>query len=148
MNVRLSDGSPNDKGSIKPNLTAESTLRVLVLWWTKNCLILYAGRTKWNRIQWNLIKLVVASQTMIYSFLTKFRVNEWMAGLKFSDKIIGYLRTKSPEKQIFVKNIRHTASWNPGMFFSTFLLLPLLNCGVHPEGLGIVMDKKLLNTLF
>jgi len=26
--------------------------------------------------------------------------------------------------------------------------LPLLDCRVHPEGLGIVMDKKLLNTVF
>jgi len=32
-------------------------------------------------------------------------------------------------------------------FFSTCLPLTLLDCGVQTEGLGIVMDKKLLNTL-
>jgi len=33
------------------------------------------------------------------------------------------------------------------VFCSTCLALPLLDPRVHPEGLGIVRDKKLLNTL-
>jgi len=57
------------------------------------------------------------------------------------------LRTNHHDKHIFLlSNIRHTASLNPGMFFSTCTALPLFDWGVHPEGLGIVVDKKLLNT--
>jgi len=41
----------------------------------------YVRRTRWSRIQGNLIKLAVVSQTMKYTFLTKFRGSEWMANL-------------------------------------------------------------------
>jgi len=31
------------------------------------------------------------------------------------------------------------------MVFSTYKALPLFDLGIHPEDLGIVMDKKFLN---
>jgi len=43
-------------------------------------------------------------------------------------------------------NIRQNPSLNPGMFFQPALLtLQLFDHKVYPEGLGIVMEKKLLN---
>jgi len=57
-----------------------------------------------------------------------------------------YLRTKCTEKQFFAKQHQgHCILKRWDVFFSTSLPLPLLDLRVHPEGLGTVGDKKLLN---
>jgi len=54
----------------------------------------------------------------------------------------------SYEKQIFAKEHQEHCILKPWEgFCSTRLALPLLDHRVHPEDLGIVMDKKFLNTL-
>jgi len=50
-------------------------------------------------------------------------------------------------KRIFLhRGIRDTVPGSLGCFFSTCIALPFLDHRVLPEALGIVMDKKLLNT--
>jgi len=49
------------------------------------------------------------------------------------------------KSRFLLNNIRETSACNPGMFFSTCKALPLFDFGVHPEDLGIMVDKKLLN---
>jgi len=66
-----------------------------------------------------------------------FRQNHLLFENKVSWKVVSCLTTSGTlQAKILV------------CFFSTYLPLPLLHSGVHPEGLGIVMDKKLLNSSF
>jgi len=47
------------------------------------------------------------------------------------------------KSRFLLHNIRDTADWNPVMFFSTCKAGSLLDLEIHPEDLGILMDKKL-----
>jgi len=59
------------------------------------------------------------------------------------------LRTKWAEKQIFLTPSPTLQPETLGWFFSTLIHLPLLDPfldhRIHPEDLGIVRNKKLLN---
>jgi len=57
------------------------------------------------------------------------------------------LRTKYPEKQIFAQEHQGHCILKPWEGFLTCIALPFLGRRLHPEDLGILMDKKLLNTI-
>jgi len=55
------------------------------------------------------------------------------------------LRNKCAEKQIFAYQHQGHRSLKPWDGFLRCTAFPLFDHRVHPEGLGIALDKKLLN---
>jgi len=71
----------------------------------------------------------------------------WLS-LRVPNKMVDYLKSKCPEKQIFAWEHQGHCILKPWEGFCLiYLALPLLDRRVHPESLGIGMTEKLLNTL-